>query len=257
MNLTKFVPIIAKCNQGQRLKGVSDGGKYLYNNVFHNLTNSKPTTIHNIEFDLSNGYQKLYDICSDTFYPLVLGGDHSIGTSTVLSSVKKFGENVTVIWIDAHADINTFESSPSKNIHGIPLACATGLDNIWFDVGSAIDVKLEFNKLIYVGIRDLDPFEKFALNNYNIKHYTVDETIKFINNTTDFIHISFDVDSLDPEILNSTGTMFEDGLTQMDVKKIISKSIETNKLIALDVVEFNPELGNVNKSLDAIKQIFL
>jgi arginase len=186
---------------------------------------------------------------------LVLGGDHSIGTSTVLGSVKKYGRNVSIIWIDAHADINTMESSPSKNRHGIPVACATGLDKCWFD--EEPDVKLDFDKIIYVGIRDLDPYEKKAMIIYNIKHYTTEQAIEYINTTSDSIHISFDVDALEPCDLNSTGTMADDGLSFSDVKKIINASLDKDNLVALDVVEFNPKLGDVNKSLETMKKIFL
>lgn len=255
MNLTNFIPIIAKCHQGQCLKGVKYGGEVLYNKIFNNITNNKPRIIEDEDFNSYLGYNKLYNYCSTIKYPLVLGGDHSIGTSTVLGSVSKYFDNVTVIWIDAHADINTFDMSLSKNRHGIPLACATGLDNSWFN--KDLDIKLKFENIIYVGIRDLDPFEKEVLNKYGIKDFTVNETLNFIKNTNNVIHISFDVDSLDPTILDSTGTMADDGMNEKDVKNIIEICLNLNKLIALDVVEFNPELRDVNKSLETIKKIFL
>lgn len=255
MNLQKFLPILANCNQGQRLKGVCLGGDYLYNNIFKTKTNKKILVVPNEDFNSDFGYLKLFDICSTNYYPLVLGGDHSIGTSTLLASVKKYGKKLTVIWIDAHADINTYEASLSKNRHGIPVACATGIDNTWFN--NILDLKLDFEQIIYVGIRDLDEFEKKVLLKYNIKHYTVEQTFNFIETTNDNIHISFDVDSLDPSILDSTGTMADDGMDYNDVKKIISRSLEIDKLVALDIVEFNPELRDVNKSLETMKKIFL
>lgn len=255
MNFRKFTPIIAQCHQGQRLKGVEMGGKYLYNNVFLKSTAIQPITILNKYFDSVAGFDSLYKICSTVNYPLVLGGDHSIGTSTVLGSVKKYGKNTTVIWIDAHADINTMQSSLSKNRHGTPVAYATGLDKCWFN--KTLDVKIDYNKIIYVGIRDLDLFEKKIIKKHNIKHYTPTEAIKYINTTTDSIHISFDVDALEPNHLDSTGTVADDGLSLSDVKNIINSSLTKDNLVGLDIVEFNPSLGNVSKSLDTMKKIFL
>jgi arginase len=255
MKLQKFVPIIAECNQGQKLKGVSKGGLYLYNNIFKNITNEEPIFIKNDKFNSYDGYKELFNVCSSTLYPLILGGDHSIGTSTILGSVQKYKNNVTVLWIDAHADINTFEASLSKNRHGIPVACATKLDNTWFN--KDIETQLAFEKLIYVGIRDLDKFEKDVLKKYNIKHFTVEQTINFINSTEDVIHVSFDVDALEPSILDSTGTMADEGMDVDEVKKIIDFIIQKDKLIGLDVVEFNPELRDVKKSLKTIEEIFL
>ena len=254
MNFKKFTPIIAQCHQGQRKRGVEFGGDYLYKNIFNKNT-LNPITIFNKDFDSISGFKKLYDLCSSTNYPLVLGGDHSIGTSTVLGSVKKYGNKLTLIWIDAHADINTMESSLSKNRHGTPVAYATGLDKCWFD--ESLDVKIDFDKIIYVGIRDLDPFEKQVISKYNIKHFTPKQSIDYINSTKDYIHISFDVDGLEPNDLNSTGTTADDGLNYLDVKNIINSSLIKDNLIGLDVVEFNPELGDVNKSLNTIKKIFL
>jgi arginase len=255
MNFRKFTPIIAQCYQGQRKRGVELGGDYLYNNVFFKNTVLSSQTISQENFNSTVGYKLLYNTCSTTNYPLVLGGDHSIGTSTVLSSVKKYGPDMTVIWIDAHADINTMKSSLSKNRHGTPLAYATGLDKCWFD--ESLHDTIDFNKIIYVGIRDLDPFEKEVVAKYNIKHYTPIQAVKFINDTTDSIHISFDVDGLEPDELNSTGTTADNGLNYTDVKDIINASLVKNNLIALDVVEFNPSLGNLKKSLETVEKIFL
>ena len=255
MNLSKFTPILANCHQGQLNFGVQFGGEYLLKNIFSSITKHTPFIISEHHFNNPTGFNDLYNLCGKIYKPLIIGGDHSIGTSTVLSSVKKYGSDLTVIWIDAHADINTMESSISKNRHGTPLACATGLDKIWFNEN--IDVKLNFDKLIYVGIRDLDPFEEEVLIKYNIKNYTVSETIDFINSTKDLIHISFDVDGLDPKILDSTGTMALGGLDIQDVKNIINASLEKDNLVALDVVEFNPKIGDINISLNTVKDIFL
>jgi arginase len=255
MNFRKFIPIIAECHQGQKKPGVSLGGEYLYNNIFRKNTKLNPIIIPNKWFDSNVGYKSLYNICSTLEYPLTLGGDHSIGTSTVLASIQKYNYNVTVIWIDAHADINTMKSSLSKNRHGMPLASATNLDSCWFD--ESLNIKLNFDKIIYVGIRDLDPFEKQIIIKYKIKNYTPEQTINFINSTSDLIHISFDVDALEPKYLDSTGTVASNGLSYLEVKNIINASLIKNNLVGLDIVEFNPELGNVTKSLKTLEKLFL
>jgi len=263
MNLKKFTPIIAKCFQGQTKLGVEEGGIFLYNNLFYEKTRKKNISIEKKEFDTQVGYEKLYKTCATTNHPLVLGGDHSIGASSVFASIKKYGSNTTVIWIDAHADINTHESSITKNTHGMPLAYATGLEKCdyikmfdeEYNYSKSNDI-ISFNKIIYVGIRDLDQFEKDIISRYNIKHYTPQQTIEYINTTSDVIHISFDVDALDPSELNSTGTIAENGLKYLDVKNIINHSVKKDNLIALDIVEFNPKLGDVKKSLETIKKIF-
>lgn len=254
MNLQKFIPIIAKCSQGQLRKGVGVGGDYLLLNFFDIKCTNNAIVIPNESFNTTQGYKSLYNICTNTAYPLVLGGDHSIGTSTVLSSINKYKNNLSVIWIDAHADINTYEASKSKNRHGTPLASCVGLEKVWFD--ESITTKLDFNKLFYVGIRDLDDFEKDVINKYNIKVFTPEEAVEYIKNTSDKIHISFDVDAIDPMFLDSTGTTASNGLTNNDVKNIISQANNSNKLIALDVVEFNPELGDVIKSVKYLESIF-
>jgi len=255
MKLSKFIPIIAECHQGQKKRGVELGAKYLYNQLFHKSTTDNPILIPNKDFDLPSGYKTLYNMCSTLQYPLVLGGDHSIGSSTVLGSVKKYGRDLSIIWIDAHADINTLEASASKNRHGTPLASATGLETCWFD--DKLNIKLDFDKLIYVGIRDLDTFEKDIVIKHNIKHYTPEQAIEYIKTTKDSIHISFDVDSLEPEELDSTGTIASNGLSYSDVRLIINTSLNANNLVALDVVEFNPELGSVVNSLKTMEKIFL
>lgn len=255
MNLSKFIPVIAECHQGQKKLGVQMGGHYLYEHVFKNIVKKDSLVLPVNSFNSIDGYKKLYNICANTSYPLVLGGDHSIGTSTLLGSIYKYKSSLTVIWIDAHADINTMESSITKSRHGMPVAYATGLDKCWFD-NELTDI-LDFDKIIYVGIRDLDLAEVKTLQEKNIKHWTVAQTVEYINNTHDFIHISFDVDGLDPQFMSSTGTIAPSGLSAQDVKQIIKTSIDKNNLIGLDVVEYNPELGNNDVSIQTMKDIFL
>lgn len=250
----KFLPIIVECNQGQRKLGVQFGGNYLYEHVFNYYKSDKVLSYQNSSFNNQNlSYFNLYKKCSETQYPLVLGGDHSIGASTVMASLYK-NSDTTVIWIDAHADINTMLASKSKNRHGTPLAMCTGLEKVWWD--EPLLNLLNFNNLIYTGIRDLDDFEKEVIKKNNIKVFSPSQVIDFIKKSNNKIHISFDVDALDPTYLDSTGTIAPNGLSPIDVRNIIIEGLNNDKLIGLDVVEFNHELGNLNNSISAIKKIF-
>ena len=129
----KFLPIIVECSQGQRKSGVQFGGYFVYEYGFHNYKSDEITYYKNNIFNNNNlSYFNLYKKCIKTQFPLVLGGDHSIGASTVMASLYKKSDT-TVIWIDAHADINTMFASKSKNKHGTPLAMCTGLEKVWWD----------------------------------------------------------------------------------------------------------------------------
>ena len=116
--------------------------------------------------------------------------------------------------------------------------------------------KLQFDKLTYCGIRDIDDWEGEVIADKKIRVLDVQETVDFIKNLDAPIHISFDVDALDPELVCSTGTKVPNGLDTADVKAIIGTALMTDKLVSLDVVEFNTALGDPKKSLKAVKEIF-
>ena len=116
--------------------------------------------------------------------------------------------------------------------------------------------KLQFDKLTYCGIRDIDTWEGEVIADKQIRVLDVQDTVEFIKNLDAPIHISFDVDALDPELVCSTGTKVPNGLDTADVKAIIGTALMTDKLVSLDVVEFNTALGNPQKSLKAVKEIF-
>lgn len=206
---------------------------------------------------------------------LTIGGDHSIAIGTISSSTSYYGiENVIVLWIDAHADINTCKTTPSGNIHGCPVSFLLGHPDSpyedhfkWLSNGGKLKQRLMPKNLVYIGLRDVDPGEVEMLNEYNIRCYfmpevrrrrktdtygnklnPIDEILGEILETIDpkrhkYIHISFDVDGLDPQVVPSTGTPVSDGLTFEEGKRIIEIAKETGRLAALDIVEMNPLLG--------------
>jgi len=116
--------------------------------------------------------------------------------------------------------------------------------------------KLCFSKLTYCGIRDIDTFEAQTIKANNIRVLGVAALIDYIKSLDGPIHISFDVDALDPELVDSTGTRVPEGLEPEEVREIIKTALETDKLVSLDVVEFNKLLGNPDNSLLAVKRVF-
>jgi arginase len=204
---------------------------------------------------------QVYDHASKGRFVLTLGGDHSIAIGTISGTAKaireRLGRDMAVIWVDAHADINTPEVSDSGNIHGMPLAFLTGLatekkqDNPfgWIKEDQRVSVK----KLVYIGLRDVDRAEKKLLREHGIKAFSMhdidrhgigkvmDMALGWIGSDTP-IHLSFDIDALDPMWAPSTGTAVRGGLTLREGDFIAECVHETGSLVALDLVEVNPSL---------------
>jgi arginase len=252
--LNRFKPVLGMCSQGQKKTGVNEGGLYLYKHIFRDLCDSKPFVVQHEQFDSAAGYLKLYQTCHSLHKPLLLGGDHSVSSSSVLASLQKY-KDLNVIWVDAHPDIHTYDSTESGNTHGTPLSICTGMEQQHW--ASRMNLrKLRFDKLTYCGIRDIDPFEAETIAANNIRVLDVPNLIDYIKKLDGPIHISFDVDGLDPELVDSTGTKVPNGLEPEEVREIIATALEMNKLVSLDVVEFNIELGNPENSLLAVKRVF-
>jgi len=173
----------------------------------------------------------------------------------VLASLQKY-RDLHVIWIDAHPDIHTYSSTISGNKHGTPLSVCTGLEKTHWASRMTLR-KLEMDRLIYVGIRDIDDFEGETIKKYGIKHYTYQQAVDFIRRDSKVpFHISFDVDALDPSYVSSTGTRVDNGMHPEEVREIIDASLKNKQLKSLDCVEFNPDLGDPEHSTIAIKGVF-
>ena len=248
-----------RCMIGQTKNGVQLGGDVLLNHM--NIIN--PYNIINI--NRNQDYKKCYDIVSTNLHNkklnINIGGDHSIAVSTIQPNLDKYGDDLLVIWIDAHSDINTYKSSNTKNTHGMPLSTLLGYMPHWYNKPQYITnfTKLKKKNLMYVGLRDMDLYEKELIDRKKILYFTdyTPSVINMIENThAQFIHISCDIDSMDPNIMPSTGTPVNNGLLLEDVIKIINTS--KNKLVGFDLVEFNPLIGSrkdVNKTLNNISKI--
>ncbi|KAJ7685595.1 Ureohydrolase [Mycena polygramma] len=187
--------------------------------------------------------------------PVTLGGDHSLAMGTISGTLDAYPE-ACVIWIDAHADINTAESTDSGNIHGMPVSFLLGLGSpipefAW------VKPALKRERLVYIGLRDVDAGEKHILKENNIKAFSMHEVDKYgIGKVVEMaldhvnpnralpIHLSFDVDALDPSVAPSTGTPVRGGLTFREGHYICEAIWETGLLVALDIMEVNPSLAD-------------
>jgi arginase len=247
-----------RCMIGQKKNGVDRGGDTIIKHM--NLTNS----IYNININNNMDYMKGYNTVSKNLHNNVfninLGGDHSISACTIKPLVNLYKKDMLVLWIGAHADINTYESSNTKNKHGMPVASLMGLKDHWeFIEPRQNDSRLNKSNLMYIGLRDTDDFERNYIRKNKIKYHKhfSNKIISFINrHPAKYIYISCDIDSMDPSIMPSTGTPVKDGLLLEDVEDIILAS--RNRLVGFDLVEFNPLIGStddVNKTLNNISRL--
>lgn len=192
-------------------------------------------------------------------FPLVLGGDHSLSIGSVRGAARN--KKIGVIWIDAHADFNTAETTPSGNIHGMSLAALSGqgdpsLVRLWDEGIPVIDP----HKIAIIGARDLDSGEKdnlaragaLVMGMEQIDRFgmvtAIEKAIERVGRDTDGIYLSLDLDALDPQHAPGVGTPVATGLTQREAHLACELISETNKLIGMDLVEVNPILDEKNKT---------
>ena len=199
------------------------------------------------------------EMISGDLFPVFLGGDHSISIGTfsgVASAANASGEGRTgILWLDAHADFNTPETSPSGNVHGMPLAVLTGRGHPdLVNIGGGTIVRAE--DIAIVGLRSLDREERDALVRAGVNVYTMREVDAFgiasvvrsaLNDLShlDRIHLSFDLDVLDPEIAPGVGTPVRGGLTYREAH-LVMELVNEAAIASLDVVEINPILDAKN-----------
>lgn len=192
-------------------------------------------------------------------FPVVLGGDHSMALGTI-KGVLRNKPNVGVIWFDAHGDINTQETSPSGNIHGMPVASLLGLgDERLSSVGGA-EHKLNKNNFVYIGSRDLDQGERDTMKRLGMHVFTMhevddrgiksvmEEAIRIASEGTDGIHVSFDMDVLDPEVAPGTGTKVKGGMGYREGHYALELIAKSERLISVEFVEVNPLLDHENQT---------
>lgn len=192
-------------------------------------------------------------------FPLVMGGDHSIAIGTI-AGVLQNKKNLGVIWFDAHGDINTEETSPSGNIHGMPVAVSLGLGHDKLTSIGGKENKLNTKNIVFVGCRDLDQGERRILKELGITVFTMHEidrlgmtevmnrAIAIASDGTDGIHVSFDLDSLDPSIVQGTGTRVPGGLTYREGHLALELIALSEKVVSAEFVEVNPIIDHQNET---------
>jgi len=192
-------------------------------------------------------------------FPLVIGGDHSIALGSIRGAArhKKLG----VIWVDAHADFNTAETTPSGNIHGMPLAALCGLGDarlvqLWDESIPVLDPR----RVVVIGARDLDDGEKRNLRQAGVTvmgmeqidrlgmFHAMEKALVQVMQDVDGIYLSFDVDSLDPRHAPGVGTPVTGGLTYREAHLACEMVAETGRLVGMDLVEVNPILDVQNQT---------
>lgn len=192
-------------------------------------------------------------------FPLVLGGDHSIAIGT-LAGVSKHYKNLGVIWYDAHGDLNTAETSPSGNIHGMPLAVSIGLGHPLLTEIGGYNPKVKPENIVIIGARSLDDGEKELIKKNGIKVYTMheidrlgmakvmEETIAYLNEKTDGVHLSLDLDGLDPSDAPGVGTPVIGGISYRESHLAMEMLEEAGIITSAEFVEVNPILDEKNKT---------
>ncbi len=251
---------------------------------FEDIETENETIYNKVNFTSAKRIENVLRVCNrlsisiernlkDGLFPIVLSGDHSSAIGTI-SGIKAAypDKRLGVVWIDAHADIHSPYTSPSGNIHGMPLAAVLGADNLDFKIKDVIDdaykywqelknigiegPKLTHEDIIYFGVRDTEKPEEDTMAKHKMKNYTVsemryrgfevclNEAVEKLS-ACDMIYISFDVDSMDCDLISKgTGTPVSKGFDQYEIEKIITTFVNTDKVVCFEVVEVNPTLDN-------------
>jgi len=189
--------------------------------------------------------------------PLVLGGDHSVAMGTLSGLAERHGAPGGVIWIDAHGDLNTPSTSPTGNVHGMPLAVALGLAGDAFTGAGLTLPAVETRRTVLVGVRSLDPEEQALVREAGVRVFTMSEVDRIgiervMQEALDrvgggpFVHVSLDLDVLDPEVAPGVGTPVRGGLTYREAHLALELVAESGLAGSLEVVEVNPILDREN-----------
>ena len=206
------------------------------------------------------------DVAADGSVPLVLGGDHSVALGTLAGLRAAAGQPGGVIWIDAHGDLNTPDSSPSGNVHGMPLAAALGVAGDRFAHDGLALPAVDVDRVVLVGVRSLDPAERALIRERGIRAITMTEIDRIgieaaMREAIDrasgpgFVHVSLDLDALDPEIAPGVGTPVKGGLTYREAHLACEDLAEAGIVGSLELVEVNPILDRENTTAETAVEL--
>ena len=207
-------------------------------------------------------YNAIVEKTKEEYFPILIGGDHSVAIASALASCKK-NENIGIIWIDAHTDYNTFESTVTGNIHGLPLAAITGYkcpELRYYHKGNIIQT----SRCVVVGARSIDEAERDNVRYAGITVFTtddikergvkaiMDEAFSIAGYKNNGVHISYDLDVIDPEVAPGVSVPELDGITEDDAMEINEEIIKhIDEVVSFDLVEFNP-LRDMNRKTEQI-----
>ncbi|WP_019244582.1 MULTISPECIES: arginase [Bacillus] len=235
------------------------GDIYIDHNKKMNDLNEPIKNLNLIE-EISNDLAEKVDaVVSSGSFPLLLGGDHSIAIGSIAGIAKHY-RNLGVIWYDAHGDLNTMETSPSGNAHGMSLAANLGLGHSEFTNILNYSPKIKPEHIVIIGARSLDEGEKQLIKEKNIKVYTMheidrlgmskvmEEAILYLKNRTDGVHLSLDLDGLDPIEAPGVGTPVLGGISYRESHLAMEMLAESNLITSAEFVEVNPILDEKNKT---------
>lgn len=202
--------------------------------------------------------------------PLVLGGDHSLAAGSVAGTARALaerGERLGLIWLDAHADINTPDTSLSGNVHGMPVAHLLGLGNpVMASLAGSVPAVLP-QHLVYVGLRDLDDAEKVRIHELGVRAFTMrdiderglravmNDAVAIATNGTGGVHVSCDADWVDPQEAPGVGTPVRGGATLREAHLAMEIIHDTGAMLAMDLVEINPILDSRNATAELAAEL--
>ena len=239
--------------------------------IYNKVNNSFAKRIENVYYQCTRVSNSVQEVINDGDFPLVISGDHSSALGTI-SGVKSAFENdrIGVVWIDAHADLHSPYTSPSGNVHGMPLAAAISDDNTECQVNTVTEqtkkywdalktvgvskTKIKPEDIVFFGVRDTESPEDHQIEKHKIKNYKVAEVRyrgmevclqEALDKLSDCqkIYVSFDVDSMDCDLISyGTGTPVQKGFDQYEIIEIINGFLKSKKVACIEIVEVNPLL---------------
>ena len=295
MKNIKIIEVPSEIGAGTRgaslgVDAIKIAGLDFMSNFFVHFPSEKIETENNLLFEpIQSPYAKriqgvatMYERISiavsesmkNNFFPVILSGDHSNAGGTITGiKLAKPKSKLGVIWIDAHADLHTPYTTPSGNMHGMPLATAIAEDNLeckvhdlddktknlWNQLKSIgkINQKVLPEDVVFIALRDFEKEEKNIIEKHGIKVITTSEVrrngaenisrkvLRYLSDCTD-IYVSFDVDSLDSTISKGTGTPVSNGLKEREAEDLISKFMQNRKICCFEITEVNPTLDKEN-----------
>jgi arginase len=202
----------------------------------------------------------------------VLGGDHSIAVGTVAgvsSFYRRQNQKIGLLWIDAHADMNTPESSPSGNVHGMPLACCAGVGPDALVNLFGYSPKVDPRNIALVGIRDVDQIERVNVRGIGVRAFTMrdldergmrsvmDEAIAIASEGTAGFHLSLDMDFVDPQHAPGVGTPVRGGATYREAHLAMELICDSARMLSMEAVEVNPVLDHLNRTAELAVELIL